>query len=267
MPRIRTVKPEYWTDEKILSVSITARLFFIGLWNWADDHGVVENKPMQLKARIFPCDQVDVPALVDELVNVGLLQKYQPNGEGFLLIRNFTKHQVVDRPRKSSLPLPENNDNQLKSIEISSGREGKGKERKGSILYGFDAFWTAYPKKVGKGNAEKVWMKLKPDQDLMDRILQALAWQRKQDQWVKDDGQFIPHPATWLNQKRWEDQPTFRGGEVSDQDKKMQQRTRLMARIKSLEGISSLNEEQSFLLSQLRRDVSELDGRMKNEGV
>lgn len=68
---------------------------------------------------------------------------------------------------------------------------------------GFTEFWNAYPQKVGKGAAEKVWQKLKPE---TATILAALAWQTKQDAWTKDGGQFIPHPATYLSQKRWEDE-------------------------------------------------------------
>ncbi len=110
MARIRTIKPEFWTDEKILQISRDARLFFIALWNFADDNGVVEYKPLQLKALIFPLDQdigpEEIKALVAELEKVGLVITYEVEGEPYLWIKNFTKHQKVDRPRKSSLPLP-----------------------------------------------------------------------------------------------------------------------------------------------------------------
>lgn len=70
----------------------------------------------------------------------------------------------------------------------------------------FDAFWMAYPKKVGKGAAEKAWRALGPDAELIQQMTAALEWQRQQDQWRKDGGQFIPNPSTWLNQKRWLDE-------------------------------------------------------------
>ncbi len=70
----------------------------------------------------------------------------------------------------------------------------------------FDRFWAAYPKKVGKDAARKAWKKLKKPHETLDEILQTLAWQRESEQWTKDHGQFIPNPATYLNQGRWMDE-------------------------------------------------------------
>ncbi|MFN3075362.1 MAG: hypothetical protein ABT940_00500 [Alphaproteobacteria bacterium] len=71
---------------------------------------------------------------------------------------------------------------------------------------GFDLFWSVYPRKIGKGAAELAWKKLKPDATLQRRIIEAVKAQCKSEQWRRDGGQFIPHPATWLNGKRWEDE-------------------------------------------------------------
>lgn len=70
----------------------------------------------------------------------------------------------------------------------------------------FQQFWATYPRKVGKGAALKAWMKIKPSADLHSRILKAIEEQKNTPQWTRDDGQFIPHPATWLNQGRWDDE-------------------------------------------------------------
>ena len=69
---------------------------------------------------------------------------------------------------------------------------------------GFVLFWTIYPKKVGKEAAYKAWKKLKPN---TDAVLKALGWQVDSEQWLKDAGQFVPNPATYLNQGRWKDEP------------------------------------------------------------
>lgn len=74
--------------------------------------------------------------------------------------------------------------------------------------HAFYAFWGAYPKKKGKQAAEKAFEKLKPDDELLNIILTALEEQKKSAEWQKDNGQFIPYPATWLNGKRWEDELT-----------------------------------------------------------
>ena len=71
----------------------------------------------------------------------------------------------------------------------------------------FDLFWHDYPRKTGKGAAWKAWASLKPTDQIVTAIVKALEWQRHQPSWLKDGGQFIPHPATWLNGRRWEDEP------------------------------------------------------------
>jgi len=68
----------------------------------------------------------------------------------------------------------------------------------------FAIFWETYPSKVGKGAAEKAFEKIAPAPDLLAQMLEAIGWQAKSKQW--QDG-FIPNPATWLNHRRWEDEP------------------------------------------------------------
>lgn len=71
---------------------------------------------------------------------------------------------------------------------------------------GFKAFWEAYPRRIGKGDAEKAWKKLRPSLALQELILAAIDRQRRSRQWREDNGKYIPHPATWLRQKRWDDE-------------------------------------------------------------
>lgn len=72
----------------------------------------------------------------------------------------------------------------------------------------FAEFWASYPRKVAKQQALKAWAKLKVDADLFSRIMAGLEAQKNSSQWVKDGGAFIPHPATWLNGARWDDEVT-----------------------------------------------------------
>lgn len=68
----------------------------------------------------------------------------------------------------------------------------------------FDEFWKLYPRKVAKDKAREKWAAVKPE--LVDTILAAVALQSKSRDWLKNDGQFIPHAATWLHNCRWEDE-------------------------------------------------------------
>lgn len=70
---------------------------------------------------------------------------------------------------------------------------------------GFVLFWNNYPKKVGKGKAEAAWKKLRPN---IDKVLKTLSWQKDSKEWFKENGSFIPHPTTYINGKRWLDEPT-----------------------------------------------------------
>lgn len=70
----------------------------------------------------------------------------------------------------------------------------------------FDQFWRLYPKKRSKGQAEKTWVKISPDDELYKQILAGLENAKKSIDWQKDGGQYIPYPSTWLNAKGWEDE-------------------------------------------------------------
>ena len=69
----------------------------------------------------------------------------------------------------------------------------------------FDRFWRAYPRKVGKGAARKSWRKIAPPDDLADRIVAAVAAQSDAGAQLAGETQYVPHPSTWLNSERWED--------------------------------------------------------------
>ena len=82
-----------------------------------------------------------------------------------------------------------------------AGMQGKG------VQEAFERFWTAYPRKVGKGRAEKLFVRLKPDHRLLDTMLTAIKQAKGSEQWQRDQGRYIPNPSTWLGQRRWEDEP------------------------------------------------------------
>ena len=108
MARIRTIKPEFWTSEQIVECSPNARLMFIGLMNFADDNGVHPAKPMRIKMQVFPGDAFssdDISSFISELDDAGLINTYEVDGEDFLQITGFSKHQKIDQP-SYKFPLP-----------------------------------------------------------------------------------------------------------------------------------------------------------------
>lgn len=79
----------------------------------------------------------------------------------------------------------------------------------------FLAFWAAYPRKTGKGAAWRAWKREKP---VLSVALAALAVVSGSDQWKREGGRFVPHPATWISQRRWEDEGGGRVSRVSGRD-------------------------------------------------
>ncbi|MDP1824925.1 MAG: hypothetical protein Q8L48_16835 [Archangium sp.] len=107
MARARQLSPGFFTDERIVSVSAFARLLFAGLWTEADREGRIEDKPLVLKMRLFPCDPVNIAELLGELVAAGLITRYRAAGASFLLVPRFKDHQRPHpKEAPSRLPAP-----------------------------------------------------------------------------------------------------------------------------------------------------------------
>jgi hypothetical protein len=98
MARIRSIKPEFWTDPDVVAMPMETRLFFIGCWNHADDFGVLRDDPERLRLQIMPADQVNAVAIIDELVERRhLLRMTAPDGTKVLVVRTFCVHQKIDK--------------------------------------------------------------------------------------------------------------------------------------------------------------------------
>ena len=129
MARIRTIKPEFFTSEDIVSLTPLARLFYVSLWCEADREGRFEWKPKTLKMRYLPADDCDVAALCDELVTAGMVELYDHDGRTYAVIPGFTRHQVINnREQPSDIPEPPKKTDACVTRE-SGRKEGKeGKE-------------------------------------------------------------------------------------------------------------------------------------------
>ena len=114
--KIRGIKPEFWTDEKVVEVSAFARLVFLGLWNMACDNGHVEDSSRRIKMTILPADDVSCADLLRELEAIGLIER----ADGWITVPHLSAHQKVDRryfrtcaflgcsepPLKAEMPAP-----------------------------------------------------------------------------------------------------------------------------------------------------------------
>jgi len=134
MPRIRTIKPEFWQCSDMADVSDKAKLLALGLLNQADDEGYFQSHPALIKAAIFPFSDssVNIHTLLTELSNINYIELFTGgNGKVYGLIINFLKHQKINRPSPSHIKdlrlITEGSVNTQGDLTV--GKERKGKER------------------------------------------------------------------------------------------------------------------------------------------
>jgi hypothetical protein len=111
-PRIRTIKPELWRDQKLQRQDLGARLTFIGLISHADDDGRLEGDKGLLKALLHPVDRTVNDRLfskwIDSLDKAGLIHCYEVDDQPYIEIPKFKTHQRIEKPRPSAIPAHKN---------------------------------------------------------------------------------------------------------------------------------------------------------------
>lgn len=138
MARIRSIKPEFWSSAEVMSLPRDARLLFIGIWNFADDHGRFKWTPATIKAQVFPGDQ-DLDAreagrLMGLIAERGLIRRYWDSPEdsgklqnspedsgGFAIVTGW-HHQKISHPTKSKYPEPKEYSVTTQAIPENSGK-------------------------------------------------------------------------------------------------------------------------------------------------
>lgn len=150
-------------------------------------------------AEFFGLSKSRVSEVINSLINKGFLISIIHSDEG-----NTRTLEVIAFPedplllsRRPSSPIP--NDNNTVNNTFNNNKDIMKDEM-------FESFWTAYPKKEARAKALIAWKKAKITEVLMPVILHAIDARKKTDQWIKEKGQFIPLPATYINQRRWEDE-------------------------------------------------------------
>ncbi len=231
MARARNIKPALFKNEVLGVADPMATLLFEGLWLLADKAGRLEDRPLRIKGELFPYrDGLDVEGLLRFLATEGFITRYTVGVKRYIQVENFDKHQNPHRNEPES-EIPSASDGCITTDFGGTTSAILGSAPADSLIPDsgflipdpltaptppasstspsddlFPKFWKLYPNKKGKAAAEKAWTKLKVTDDLFTLIAKGLAKQCVSPAWTKDDGQFIPHPATWLNGKRWEDE-------------------------------------------------------------
>ena len=302
MSRKRMVSPEFYTDEKILELPIPARLMFIGIWNHANDEGILKNSPKQLKVQIYPADEDMTITLIKQYLDLMISLKLLTKGTNIdntelLKVTNWSDHQKINRPTLSkyvftplqlsegsvsdqggliegSRPIKDNiKEVKLKEVNRSK-RSKKNPEEQIKQDFTFDSVYSKYPIKRSKQASEKSFNRI-PKKTMNDFIQGLNAnieyWER-----YGIDKQFIPHLSTFINQRRWEDelipptneQPKFKDGldrEIYDRNLNVAKETkRMTAYIKHADEVAC---EDIPDLNELMKKEKESNAQPLSEAV
>ena len=106
MARSRNIKPGFFTNEILVELPFAIRLLFIGLWTLADREGRLEDRPKRIKMELFPCDEIDVDASLQSLHENGFIRRYEVDGERYVSIVNWHKHQNPHVKEAASIVPP-----------------------------------------------------------------------------------------------------------------------------------------------------------------
>jgi hypothetical protein len=243
MARIRSIHPALFTDEAFAGLSMASRVLLLGLWTEADDQGVFDWKPITIKMRIMPVDNVDVPSLLMELEDADVIRGFVQDGKSLGAIRNFCKFQRPKTPKyralksaeirnyvASSYPVTETTEPKPASfpqkVEIPPQREeGGGKREEKEVKQKvsrsvadatrpgehpkFEEFWRSFPRRDGpnprKPAEQKFSALTKTGVDPETMVAGAKQLAIDESRRGNVGTRFIPQAVTWLSQQRWSD--------------------------------------------------------------
>lgn len=212
----RIIKESVCVSDSIDGLSWFEEVLFYRLIVNCDDYGRFDGRISVIKNRLFPLkDDLTAKCVrngINRLVSAGLVALYEFEGKPFLYLPTWNDHQSV-RAKRSKYPSPEESVN-VSEITCTQMISDDGKcprnpiqsesySKSESDTGAFERFWAVYPRKVGKKDAQRAFGKVKADVQV---LIDAVERQKKSTQWCKDNGQYIPNPATWLNQERWTDE-------------------------------------------------------------
>ncbi len=190
------------SSEAVNSLAWAEEVFYRRLFSVVDDFGRYHGNPKLIRAACYPLqlnkvsDQ-DITKWLAATQKAGLVRVYQVEGKSYIEVLKFGQ-QI--RAKKSKFPECTADATQMLSTCVADAHLVVVEDEVDISAARFDDFWAVYPRKVAKPKALKAWKALRPDDALADRmirVVQTTAW--------SPDPKFIPHPSTWLNERRWED--------------------------------------------------------------
>lgn len=214
----RIIKDTIRTSDHIASLTDFEFRLWVGLIVSADDFGRGDARPKVLKGLVFPLvDEITPKTIANGLAGLrkkGSILLYEVDGRQYFCFPRWEEHQRV-RNKVQKFPAPPTDCGELPQIAASCGEmllesnpiqsnpNPNPNTESNARASDFDRFWSVYPKKVGKEEARKAFRKVKVKVDV---LIEAVEKQKTWTQWQVEKGRFIPNPATWLNQGRWEDE-------------------------------------------------------------
>lgn len=132
MARARNIKPGFFANEDLVELPFAVRLLFIGLWTLADREGRLEDRPKRIKMALFPADDINVDAALNDLARAGFLTRYEVDGSACIQVEQFVKHQNPHHMEAPSvLPPKPGHDNRYNHTPISPKQRARIYERDG----------------------------------------------------------------------------------------------------------------------------------------
>ena len=217
MPKARSIRVGVIDSDRVNSIDEPSQNLFFRLMMIADDYGHYDGRTAMIRSGCYPTVDIRLDEINRRLkacAEVNLIEFYIADDKPYVEILRFGQRLQQMRPKypmrpESTVDHGESQQNSGGSREkpsTSSSTSSSTSDSDSDQIKAFDVFWQAYPKKRGKLAASRAFDKLKEPKTTLALILAALEWQRTQHDWVKDNGDYIPMPATYLNQGRWMDE-------------------------------------------------------------
>lgn len=233
MPTYRLIEKSAGTGERVTQLNHLGFRVWMQYQLSADDFGVCPAEAVKLQGENLALQREPVRRVqeqIDQLVAIGLCGTFADGSRRYLFQFDWQDYQKIKHPSRTALPMiPDELLAQCSSSTQALFRDHRVIKNGSFRPHGnadatataiatataearFERLWAVYPRKVAKGAALVEWRRIEPDDALTESMITAVEAQKKSSQWRKDGGQFIPHPRTWLHQKRWLDQPDHHRG-------------------------------------------------------